>query len=157
MARRFLLEGAKVRALVEIQSETRGLVRNVVQCVEDFGTPMYFNHKILRIYGKDRVEKVDVVKVDEEFNEVPGSQFSIECDTVLMSVGLIPENELIEAAGVEIDKKTNGPVSDEVNKTSIPGIFVCGNAFKVYDVADSVSRDSEKAGELAAEYIKGSS
>jgi len=98
---------------------------------------------------------VDVVAVDDKFNDVPGSGFSIECDTILLSVGLIPENELIEAAGVEMDRKTNCPVSSEVNKTSIPGIFVCGNAFKVYDIADSVSADSEKAGISAAEYIKG--
>ena len=155
MARRFLLEGAEVKAVIEIQKETRGLTRNIVQCVEDFGTPLYFSYKVSRIYGKDRVEKVSVVKVDEDFNEVPGSGFEIKCDTVLISVGLIPENELIEMAGVEIDKKTNSPVSEELNKTSIPGLFVCGNSFKVYDIVDSVSRDSVIAGRLAAEYLRG--
>jgi len=155
MARRFLMEGARVKAVIEIQKETRGLTRNIVQCVEDFGTPLYFKHKVSKIYGKDRVEKVSVVKVDDNFNEVPGSGFEIECDTVLISVGLIPENELIEMAWVEIDKRSNSPVSEELNKTSIPGLFVCGNSFKVYDIVDSVSRDSVIAGSLAAEYLKG--
>ncbi|MFH1397753.1 MAG: FAD-dependent oxidoreductase [Candidatus Omnitrophota bacterium] len=155
MARRFTLEGAKVKAVVEIQQHTRGLVRNVVQCLEDFDIPLYMRHKISKIHGQDRVEKVDIVKVDEELNEISGSQFQLACDTVLISVGLIPENELIEMAGVKLDKKTNSPVSDEVNRTSIPGLFVCGNAFKVYDLADSVSRDSAEAGRLAAEYLRG--
>ncbi len=154
MARRFVLEGAQVEAVVEIQSQTQGLLRNVVQCIEDFDIPIYFKHKISRIYGKDRVEKVGIVRVDDDFNEISGSGTEIECDTVLISAGLIPENELIEMAGVEIDKKRNTPASDELNKTSIPGLFVCGNSFKVYDIVDSVSRDSAKAGRLAAEYLK---
>jgi len=155
MARRFTLEGAEVKAVIEIQKESRGLIRNVVQCLEDFNIPLYFNHKITRIYGKDRVEKVDIVKVDDQFNTIAGSEFTLECDTVLISVGLIPENELIEMAGVPIDKKTNCPVSDALNTTSVPGLFVCGNSFKVYDLADSVSRDSEIAGKLAAQYLNG--
>jgi thioredoxin reductase len=154
MARRFILEGAKIKAVIEIQDKSRGLLRNVVQCVTDFDIPLYFNHKILKIFGRDRVEGVSVVRVDENMCEVPGTEFKITCDTVLISVGLIPENELIEMAGVLIDKKTNCPVSDETNKTSIPGLFVCGNAFKVYDLADSVTKDSELAGKLAAEYLK---
>jgi len=154
MARRFTLEGAKVRAIIEIQDKTSGLLRNVVQCVTDFDIPLYFNHKILEIFGRDRVSGVSVVRVDKDMREVPGTGFRIACDTVLISVGLIPENELIEMAGVRIDKKTNCPVSDETNKTSIPGLFVCGNAFKVYDLADSVSMDSEAAGRLAAEYLR---
>lgn len=184
MARRFALEGAKVKAIIEIQKETQGLIRNVAQCVEDFDIPIYFNHKVSRIYGKDRVEKVGIVKIDDpsassgsvlslsnpstgsgfdpehvegskddNFKEAAGSGFEIECDTVLISVGLIPENELIEMAGVEIDKKTNSPVSKEVNKTSVPGIFVCGNSFKVYDLVDWVSKDSALAGKMAAAYI----
>ena len=155
MARRLVLEGAKVKAVIEIRKESRGLLRNVVQCVEDFDIPMYFSHKISRISGRDRVEKVLVSRVDDVFREIPGSQFEIPCDTVLISVGLIPENELIEMAGVELDSKTNSPISEQVNKTSIPGIFVCGNAYKVYDLADSVTRDSEIAGKMAAEYIRG--
>jgi len=154
MARRFTFEGAKVKAIIEIQGKSRGLVRNVVQCVEDFDIPMYFSHKVAKIHGRDRVERVSVVKVDGSMNEIPGSGFDIDCDTVLLSVGLIPENELIEMAGVAIDGNTNSPVSKEVNKTSVPGIFVCGNSFKVYDYVDSVTADSEKAGKMAAGYLK---
>ncbi len=143
MARRFILEGAKVKAIIEIQKESRGLLRNMAQCVEDFDVPVYFNHKISGIYGKDRVEKVSVVKMDDNFNEISGALFEIKCDTILMSVGLIPENELIEMAGVRI----------EGNKTSAPGIFVCGNSFKIYDMVDSATEDSMLTGKLAADYI----
>src|SRR3989338_4129123 len=143
MARRFTLEDAKVKAIIEIQKESRGLLRNMVQCVEDFNIPVYFRHKIAMIYGKNRVEKVSAVKVDDDLGEIPGSLFEIECDTVLMSVGLIPENELIEAAGVRIDG----------NKTSVPGIFVCGNSLKIYDVVDSATSDSFDTGKFAADYI----
>ena len=139
MARRFILEGAKVRAVIEIQKQSRGLARNVVQCLEDFGIPFYLSHKVSRIYGKKRVEKVDVVKLDENSNEIPGSRFQIECDTVLISVGLIPEIELI----------------DGLDSSSISGLFVCGNAAKIYDLADSVTKDALSAGKQAAEYIKG--
>ncbi|MFA5085812.1 MAG: FAD-dependent oxidoreductase [Candidatus Omnitrophota bacterium] len=154
MARRFTLEGAKVKAVIEIQDKSRGLARNVAQCIEDFDIPVYFNHKISRIYGRNRVEKVDIVRVDENFNEIRSSGFDIDCDTLLISVGLIPENELIEMAGVEIDRKTNSPVSRELNKTSIPGIFCCGNSFKIYDLADSVSKEAAFAGKMAADYIR---
>jgi thioredoxin reductase len=156
MARRFTLEGARVKAVVEIQKVSRGLIRNIVQCVQDFDIPLYFNHRISRIHGKNRVERVDVVKVDENYRDIPNSNFTIGCDTVLISVGLIPENELIEMAGVRIDKKTNTPVTEELNKTSIPGLFVCGNSFKVYDIVDSVTKDSFLAGQLAAEYLRNS-
>lgn len=145
MARRFILEGASVKAIIEIQKKTRGLTRNVVQCVEDFDIPIYFNHKISRIYGKERVEKVSVVKTDDNYNEIPLSRFEISCDTVLISVGLIGENELIEMAGLGVSK--------ELNRTSVDGIFVCGNSFKVYDIVDSVTRDSFAAGKLAAQYL----
>jgi NADPH-dependent 2,4-dienoyl-CoA reductase/sulfur reductase-like enzyme len=154
MCRRFILEGARVEAIVEIQESSRGLVRNLVQCVYDFDIPIYFSHKISNIYGKDRVEKVKVVKVGENFQEIAGTEFEIECDTLLISVGLIPENELIEMAGAQLDRTTNSPVSQEVNKTSIPGIFVCGNSYKVYDIADSVTHDSEICGKMAAEYLR---
>jgi NADPH-dependent 2,4-dienoyl-CoA reductase/sulfur reductase-like enzyme len=143
MARRFTLEGAKVKAIIEIQKETRGLLRNMVQCVEDFDIPIYFSHKISRIYGKDRVEKVDAVRVDDGFNEIPSSLFEIKCDTILISVGLISENELIEMAGVKIEQ----------NKTSVPGIFVCGNSYKIYDIVDSVTEDSFLVGRQAAKYL----
>jgi len=154
MARRFILEGAEVRAVIEIEKKTRGLLRNVVQCIEDFDIPLYFNHRISKIQGKDRVEKVSITKVDGDFNDIPGTGIQFDCDTVLVSVGLIPENELIEMAGVLIDKRTNSPVSEGLNKTSIPGLFVCGNSFQVYDIVDSVSRDSVIAGRLAAEYLR---
>lgn len=154
MARRFIFEGARVKAIIEIQKETRGRIRNLVQCVEDFDIPICYKHKILKIYGKDRVERVSVVKVDDNFDKIPNSMFEIECDTVLISVGLIPENELIEMSGAAIDKATNTPVVNELNKTSIPGLFVCGNAFRIYDVVDAVSFDSITAGRQAAEYIR---
>lgn len=138
MARRFTLEGAKVKAVVEIQKESRGLVRNVVQCLEDFSIPLYLRHRVARIFGRDRVEKVLVKNMEN------GQSFELTCDTVLISVGLIPENELIELAGIS-----------DVNKIDIPGLFVCGNSYKVYDLVDSVTRDSMKAGKMAAEYLRG--
>lgn len=155
MARRMALEGVKVKAVVEIQKTSRGLVRNVVQCLEDFGIPLYFQHRISAIRGRDRVEAVDVVRVDDSFADLPGTGFSLACDTVLVSVGLIPENELLEMAGAEIDRRTNTPVAKEVNLTSLPGVFACGNACKVYDLVDWVSRDSELAGRTAAAWLKG--
>ncbi|MFC1809104.1 NAD(P)/FAD-dependent oxidoreductase [Candidatus Omnitrophota bacterium] len=154
MARRFTLEGATVKAVVEIQKECSGLVRNVVQCLEDFNIPLYVNHKVSKIHGKDRVEGVTVSSVNNDASGNAVSHFDITCDTVLISAGLIPENELIEMAGVAIDKETNTPVSDELNTTSVPGLFVCGNAYKVYDVVDGVTKDSEKAGLQAALYVK---
>lgn len=153
MARTFELEGARVKDVIEIQKETRGLKRNVVQCLEDFDIPLHFRHKVSRIYGKNRVEAVDVVAVDDDLSEIEDTKRTVECDTVLLSVGLIPENELIEMAGVKIDKATNAPVSEELNKTSIPGIFVCGNSFKVYDIVDNVTDHSLRAGEMAAEHL----
>jgi thioredoxin reductase len=154
MARRFVLEGARVKAVVEIEKHSRGLLRNVVQCVQDFDIPLYFSHKVSRISGKDRVEEVSIVRVDGHLDEIPHSGLKIPCDTVLLSVGLIPENELIEMAQVAMDKKANVPLSKEANKTSIPGLFVCGNAFKIYDLVDAVSCDSAIAGRQAAEYLK---
>lgn len=154
MARRFTLEGAKVKAVIEIEKTSKGLARNIVQCLDDFEIPIYYNHKISRIYGKNRVTRVTVSKVDENHKEISGSDFDIQCDTLLISAGLIPENELIEMAGVKMDKETNVPETDDLNKTSIPGIFVCGNAFKIYDIVDSVTNDSEEAGRMAAKFLK---
>jgi NADPH-dependent 2,4-dienoyl-CoA reductase/sulfur reductase-like enzyme len=153
MARRLSLEGSAVSAVVEIQRQPTGLKRNIVQCLDDFGIPLHLGHRVAWIHGKDRVEAVDVAPVDEMGCEVAGGRFSIECDTVLVSVGLIPENELIEMAGVEINRRTNTPVSTDLNYTSIPGLFVCGNAYRVYDIVDSVTRDSVIAGRQAAEYL----
>lgn len=154
MARRMVLEGAKVNAVIEISSESRGLGRNIAQCLDDFGTKLYLSHKVAGIQGSNRVEGISVSRVDGGRNVIPGTEFDIPCDTVLISVGLIPENELIEMAGVDIDETTNSPVSEELNTTTIPGIFVCGNSYKVYDIVDSVSRDSITAGRMAAEYIR---
>jgi thioredoxin reductase len=154
MARRFTLEGATVKAVIEIQKESRGLVRNVVQCLEDFGIPLYLRHTVVRIDGKNRVEKVIVAEVDDDLRERYGTRFEITCDTVLLSVGLIPENELIEMAGTRMDPGSNTPVSERLNETSHPGLFVCGNAYKIYDLADSVTRDSGKAGQQAADYLE---
>lgn len=153
MARRMALEGVKVKAVIEIQKTSRGLVRNVVQCLEDFGIPLYFRHRVSAIHGRDRVEKVAVVRVDDELRDIPGSAFELACDTVLVSVGLIPENELLEMAGGEIDRRSNTPVAPEVNLTSLPGVFACGNACRVYDLVDWVTRDSELAGRTAAQYL----
>ncbi|NTV53815.1 MAG: FAD-dependent oxidoreductase, partial [Candidatus Firestonebacteria bacterium] len=157
MARRLTLEGAKVKAVVEIQKQSRGLMRNVVQCLEDFGIPLYLRHKIAKIQGKNRVEKVEVAAVDESLEEIPGSRFELSCDTLLVSVGLIPENELIEMAGAKIDPVTNTPRATELNHTSLPGLFVCGNAFKIYDLADGVTQDSLLAGKQAAAYLRSES
>ncbi len=153
MARRLALEGVKVKAVIEIRKESRGLVRNVVQCLEDFGIPLYLQHRVAMIHGRDRVEKVDVVQVGDDLRDIPGSGFGIGCDTVLVSVGLIPENELLEMAGAVLDRGTNTPVAEKVNLTSLPGVFACGNACKVYDLADLVTRDSELAGRMAAQYL----
>ncbi len=153
MARRFTLEGAVVSAVVEIQPKHTGLRRNIVQCLDDFDIPLYLSHRVSWIYGKNRVEGVDVARVDELGREIDSTRFSLECDTVLVSVGLIPENELIEMAGVAIDRRSNTPVSSDLNYTSVAGLFVCGNAFKVYDIVDSVTRDSTIAGRQAAEYL----
>lgn len=146
MARRFTLEGARVKAVIEIEKESRGLVRNIAQCIEDFEIPLYFEHRVAAISGKDRVEGVSVVG--------PDSAFDLSCDTVLISVGLIPENELIEMAGAEMDKKSNCPKSRELNCCSLSGVFVCGNSYKVYDLVDWVTRDSIKAGQAAAQFLK---
>jgi thioredoxin reductase len=153
MARRFTLEGSSVKGVIEIQKKSRGLIRNVVQCVEDFNIPFFLSHKVTRILGKDRVQAVECCRVDEDFHEIPGSRFEIPCDTVLVSVGLIPENELIEMAGAALNQETHAPVADKVNTTSIPGLFVCGNSFQIYDLADSVTRDSRMAGKIAAAYL----
>ena len=154
MARRFTLEGAQVKAVIELQKESRGLIRNVAQCLDDFNIPLYLRHKIMKIHGQDRVEKLTVAAVDDKSQEVPNTRFELACDTVLISVGLIPENELIEMAGVAMDSKTNTPESSELTITSIPGLWVCGNAYKIYDVVDKVTRDSAQAGKRAAEYLR---
>ncbi len=153
MARRMTLEGAKVLACVELMPYSGGLTRNIVQCLEDYGIPLYLSHTITDIRGHDRVEQVVVSRVDDQRNPVPGTEMVFDCDTVLLSVGLLPENELSRGAGVEIDPRTRGPVVAENRETSIPGIFACGNVLHVHDLVDFVSAESERAGAAAAAYV----
>lgn len=152
MARRLSLEGAAVKAVVEIMPYSNGLTRNMVQCLEDYNIPLYLSHTIAAIYGKDRVEGVTCAKVDENRNLIPGTEFDIECDCVLLSVGLIPENELSEATGIKMDAVTGGPIVDQMRQTSLPGFFAAGNVVHVHDLVDWVSEEGEIAGKYAALY-----
>ena len=154
MARRMTLEGAKVLACVELCPYSNGLTRNVVQCLEDYGIPLYLSHTITGIVGRERVEKVVISKVDG-FTPIPGTEFEIECDTVLLSVGLIPENELTRRAEIPIDRRTNGPAVYENMQTMCEGIFACGNVVHVHDLVDFVTAESMKAGAAAAAYALG--
>lgn len=153
MARRMTLEGAKVLACVELMPYSGGLQRNIVQCLEDYNIPLYLSHTIVDIKGKERVEKVTIAKVDENRRPVKGTEIEFDCDTVLLSVGLIPENELTKAAGIEIDSRTNGAVVYENTETSVDGIFACGNVLHVHDLVDFVTAESYKAGKAAADYV----
>ena len=154
MARRLALEGASVLAVVEIMPFSSGLTRNIVQCLDDYDIPLYLNHTVVDIIGKYRVEKVIIAQVDEKRKPIPGTEIEYECDTLLLSVGLIPENDISRTTGIEIDFRTNGPVVNECMETSIPGIFASGNVVHVHDLVDFVSRESRKAGKFAALYIK---
>lgn len=154
MARRMTLEGAKVLACVEVMPYSGGLTRNIVQCLEDFDIPLYLSHTIIDIQGKSRVEKVVVAKVDENRNPICGTEMVFDCDTVLLSVGLIPENELTRGAEIEMDARTGGAVVFENMETGIPGIFACGNVVHVHDLVDYVTAESSRAGEAAAAYIQ---
>ena len=154
MARRMSLEGASVKACVEVMPFSSGLRRNIAQCLDDFGIPLYLSSTVTRINGKKRVESVVVSKVDEKRQPVAGTEFTIECDTILLSVGLIPENELSKSAGIELDPVTGGPVVYDNMETSAEGIFACGNVAHVHDLVDFVTLESKKAGEAAAEYAK---
>ena len=154
MARRMTLEGAKVLACVEVMPYSGGLNRNIVQCLNDFEIPLYLSHTITDIVGKHgRVERVVVSAVDENRAPIPGTEMVFDCDTVLLSVGLIPENELSRAAGIEIDPRTNGPVVYENMQTSLPGVFAAGNVVHVHDLVDFVTAESQRAGAAAAEYL----
>ena len=150
MARRMTLEGCKVQAVCEICPSSNGLTRNMVQCLYDFDIPLYLSHTILKIKGRDRVEGVTVAKVDARMRPIPGTEFDIDCDTLLLSVGLIPENELSRAAGVEIAPFTNGPKVDQHRQTSLPGIYAAGNVVHVHDLVDFVSDEADIAGKFAA-------
>jgi len=154
MARRLTLEGAKVLGVFEVLPYSSGLTRNIVQCLEDYGIPLYLSHTITEIRGDKRVEQVVVNKVDDDRNPIPGTEMTIDCDTLLLSVGLIPENELSRNAGIDIDPKTSGPVFFENMETSIPGIFACGNVAQVHDLVDFVTEEALKAGKHAAIYAK---
>jgi NADPH-dependent 2,4-dienoyl-CoA reductase/sulfur reductase-like enzyme len=155
MARRLTFQGAKVLACVEIMQKSSGLTRNVVQCLNDFDIPLLLRHTVVDVEGREHVTGVKVAKVDEDLKPIAGTEIHFECDTLLLSCGLIPENELSKGAGVEIDPKLRGPKVDANMATSVPGIFAGGNVVKVYDLVDWVSRDSEIAGRSAAEYAKG--
>ena len=154
MARRLTLEGAKVLACVELCPYSNGLTRNIVQCLNDFNIPLYLSHTVTNVIGKSRVEKVQISRVDG-FTPVPGSEFEIECDTLLLSVGLIPENELTKGAGIDIDRRTNGALVHENMETSVPGIFACGNVAHVHDLVDYVTAESLRAGAAAAKFAAG--
>lgn len=154
MARRMSLEGAKVLAVVELMPYSNGLNRNIVQCLNDYGIPLYLSHTITDIQGKERVEKVIVSKVDEQKAPIPGTEMEFDCDCVLLSVGLIPENELSRKAGLQMSPRTNGPEVFENMETSVEGIFASGNVVHVHDLVDFVSAESEKAGRAAGLYVK---
>ena len=154
MARRMSLEGAKVLACVELMPYSSGLTRNIVQCLQDYGIPLYLSHTVTGIRGHDRLERVTVSRVDEQRMPIPGTEMVFECDTLLLSVGLIPENELTRQAGICMDTRTGGAVVYENMETSVPGIFACGNVVHVHDLVDYVSAESERAGAAAAAYVQ---
>ncbi|SHK10661.1 NAD(P)/FAD-dependent oxidoreductase [Tepidibacter formicigenes] len=153
MARRMTLEGAKVQAVVEVNSHSSGLTRNIVQCLDDFNIPLLLQHGITYVHGKDRVEGVTISKLDENRRPVEGTSKFVECDTLLLSVGLIPENELSEDTGVNLDNRTKGPIVNNKMETNIEGIFACGNVVHVHDLVDFVTRESRIAGKNAALYV----
>ena len=156
MARRMTLQGAKVLACVEIMPYSSGLNRNIVQCLEDYGIPLYLSHTVTDIHGRERLTGVTVSRVDENRKPVPGSEIRFDCDTLLLSCGLIPENELSQGAGVELSPLTSGPVVSETLETSVPGIFACGNVLHVHDLVDHVSAESFRAGRAAASFVRAS-
>lgn len=153
MARRMTLEGAKVIGVAELQPYSNGLARNIKQCLEDFDIPLYLSHTVEAVHGKARLESITLIAVDEHFKKIPGSEQEIPCDCLLLSVGLIPENSLIEELGVRLDPKTRGAIVDDTYMTSKEGIFACGNALHVHDLVDYVSQEGRKAGRAAADYV----
>ena len=154
MARRMTLEGAEVLGVAEVMPYSNGLPRNRRQCLEDFGIPLYLSHTVTRIEGEDRVEAVVIAQVDETRKPVPGTEKRFEADTLLLSVGLIPENGLTEQAGISLDPRTKGPCVSSQYETETEGIFACGNVLHVHDLVDFVSQEGEEAGRAAAEYVK---
>ncbi|MCI7736773.1 MAG: FAD-dependent oxidoreductase [Clostridiales bacterium] len=154
MARRMTLQGAKVLACVELMPFSSGLNRNIVQCLNDFDIPLYLSHTVIDIKGRERLSGVTVARVDENRQPIPGSEIEFDCDTLLLSVGLIPENDLSEGAGVKLSPLTSGAEVDDVLQTNLPGIFACGNVLHVHDLVDHVSNESFRAGHAAAAYVR---
>lgn len=157
MARRMTLEGAKVHAVCELMPYSGGLARNIEQCLHDFGIPLKLSHTVVEIHGRERLEGVTIAKVDERRRPIAETREYIPCDTLLLSVGLIPENELSKTAGVPLDRVTNGALVDQDRQTEVEGIFACGNVLHVHDLVDFVSEEAEIAGKSAAAYIQGQS
>ncbi|WP_369832370.1 NAD(P)/FAD-dependent oxidoreductase [Collinsella sp. AM18-10] len=155
MARRCTLEGISVEGVYELMPYANGLRRNVKNCLDDFGIPLHLSTTVTRVIGHDRVEAVEISRVDEHLAPIPGTERVVPCDTLLLSVGLIPENELSVGAGVELDPRTRGAVVDQSLQTGVPGIFACGNVLHVHDLADNVTTESERAGAAAAAYALG--
>ena len=154
MARRMTLEGAHVNVVVELMPYSGGLKRNIVQCLDDYGIPLKLSHTVVKIHGKKRVEGVTLAQVDAQAKPIPGTEEFYPCDTLLLSVGLLPENELSRQAEVPLSPVTNGPIVDENLETEVPGIFACGNVLHVHDLVDFVSEEAAQAGRAAAEYVK---
>lgn len=152
MARRLTLEGAEVLGVYEAKSTPSGLTRNIAQCLDDFGIPLHVSHTVTRVFGDSRLTAVEISQVDEKMRPIAGTEKIIECDTLILSVGLIPENELAEAMNIKLDPKTKGPVCDQNYETSLDGVFVCGNALHVNDLVDYVSESGDCAGNAAADY-----
>jgi len=150
MARRLKFEGANVLGVVEILSYASGLPRNVVQCLDDYDIPLFLNHTVTCIEGKERLESVTIAQVDKKRNILPGSEKNMKCDTLLLSLGLIPENELANDVDIKIDDSTGGPIVNQYLETSMPGVFACGNCLQVYDTVDVLSEDAKIAGKNAA-------
>ncbi len=155
MARRMTLEGAKVEAVCELMPYSNGLTRNIVQCLEDYDIPLMLSHTVVKVHGKSRVEGVTIAKVDENLRPIPETFQRIDCDTVLLSVGLIPENEITQNAGIMVDTRTNGPKVGELRQTEMPGVFACGNVVHVHDLVDFVSEEGALSGLGVAKYLKG--
>ncbi len=155
MARRMTLEGANVKAVCELMPYSGGLNRNIVQCLDDFGIPLRLSHTVVQIHGKERVTGVTIAKVDENRRPIEETREFIECDTLLLSCGLLPENELTKCAGITLDRVTGGAVCDSFRQTSAKGIFSCGNVLHVHDLVDFVSEEAELAGRSAAAYVRG--
>lgn len=154
MARRMTLEGAQVQCVAELMPYSGGLKRNIVQCLDDYGIPLKLSHTVVDIEGKARVTAVTIAQVDEKLKPIPGTEERFECDTLLLSVGLIPENELSKAVGVELSPVTSGPLVNEQLETNIPGVFACGNVLHVHDLVDYVSEEAQQAGRSAAQFVQ---